>query len=35
VVDKYFDIASEKRLSRTIETQPQMGATGLEQLALV
>ena len=34
VVDKYFDIASENRLSRTIETQPQMGATVLEPWAL-
>jgi hypothetical protein len=30
VVDKYFDIASENRLSRTITTQPKMGATLLE-----
>ena len=30
VVDKYFDIARENRLSRTIETQPKMGATLLE-----
>lgn len=30
VVDKYFDIASENRLSRTIVTQPQAGATLLE-----
>jgi hypothetical protein len=29
-VDKYFDIASENRLSRTIVTQPKMGATLLE-----
>jgi hypothetical protein len=34
VVDKYFDIQSENRLSRTIETQPQMGATVLEPWAL-
>jgi len=34
VVDKYFDIASENRLSRTIETQPLMGATVLEPWAL-
>jgi hypothetical protein len=34
VVDKYFDIASENRLSRTIESQPQMGATVLEPWAL-
>jgi hypothetical protein len=34
VVDKYFDIASENRLSRTIETQPQMAATVLEPWAL-
>ena len=30
VVDKYFDIASENRLSRTIVTQPMIGATLLE-----
>jgi hypothetical protein len=30
VVDKYFDIASENRLSRTIVTQPKVGATLLE-----
>lgn len=30
VVDKYFDIASENRLSRTIITQPKIGATLLE-----
>ena len=30
VVDKYFDIASENRLSRTIVTQPKIGATLLE-----
>jgi hypothetical protein len=30
VVDKYFDIASENRLSRTIITQPRIGATLLE-----
>jgi hypothetical protein len=30
VVDKYFDIASENRLSRTIVTQPKIGATMLE-----
>ena len=30
VVDKYFDIASENRLSRTIVTQPRIGATLLE-----
>ncbi len=30
VVDKYFDIASENRLSRTIVTQPRIGATMLE-----
>ncbi len=29
-VDKYFDIASENRLSRTIVTQPKIGATLLE-----
>ena len=34
VVDKYFDIESENRLSRTIVTQPQMGATLLEPWAL-
>jgi hypothetical protein len=34
VVDKYFDIESENRLSRTIRTQPQMGATLLEPWAL-
>jgi hypothetical protein len=34
VVDKYFDIESENRLSRTIVTQPQMGATMLEPWAL-
>ena len=34
VVDKYFDIESENRLSRTIKTQPQMGATVLEPWAL-
>jgi hypothetical protein len=34
VVDKYFDIESENRLSRTIRTQPQMGATILEPWAL-
>jgi len=34
VVDKYFEIASENRLSRTIETQPLMGATLLEPWAL-
>jgi hypothetical protein len=34
VVDKYFDIESENRLSRTIQTQPQMGATVLEPWAL-
>jgi hypothetical protein len=33
-VDKYFDIESENRLSRTIRTQPQMGATMLEPWAL-
>jgi hypothetical protein len=33
VVDKYFDIQSENRLSRTIETQPLMGATLLEPWA--
>ncbi len=30
VVDRYFDIASENRLSRTIITQPKIGATLLE-----
>jgi hypothetical protein len=30
VVDKYFDIASEDRLSRTIITQPKPGATLIE-----
>lgn len=30
VLDEYFDIASENRLSRTIITQPQSGATLLE-----
>ncbi len=30
VVNKYFDIASENRLSRTIITQPRIGATLLE-----
>ncbi len=30
VVDKYFDIASENRLSRTIVTQPKIGATLIE-----
>ena len=34
VLDKYFDIESENRLSRTIRTQPQMGATLLEPWAL-
>jgi hypothetical protein len=34
VVDKYFDIESENRLSRKIVTQPQMGATLLEPWAL-
>jgi hypothetical protein len=34
VVDKYFEIESENRLSRTIKTQPQMGATMLEPWAL-
>ncbi len=34
VVDKYFDLESENRLSRTIRTQPQMGATMLEPWAL-
>jgi hypothetical protein len=30
VLDEYFDIASENRLSRTIITQPRIGATMLE-----
>lgn len=30
VLDEYFDIASENRLSRTIVTQPQAGATLIE-----
>jgi len=30
VVDRYFDIASENRLSKTIITQPKIGATLLE-----
>ena len=30
VVDKYFDISSENRLSRTIVTQPKISATVLE-----
>jgi hypothetical protein len=30
VVDEYFDIRSENRLSRTIETEPVIGATLLE-----
>ncbi len=30
VVDKYFDVASENRLSRTIVTQPRIGATLIE-----
>jgi hypothetical protein len=30
VVDRYFDIASENRLSRTIITEPKIGATLLE-----
>lgn len=30
VADRYFDIASENRLSRTIVTQPRIGATLLE-----
>ena len=30
VVDKYFDISSENRLSRTIVTQPKVSATVLE-----
>jgi hypothetical protein len=34
IVDKYFDIESESRLSHTIRTQPQMGATMLEPWAL-
>ncbi len=34
VVDKYFDIESENRLSKTIRTQPLMGATVLEPWAL-
>lgn len=34
VVDKYFDIETENRLSHTIRTQPQMGATMLEPWAL-
>ncbi len=34
VVDKYFDIESENRLSHTIRTQPQVGATMLEPWAL-
>jgi hypothetical protein len=34
VVDKYFEIERENRLSRTIRTQPQMGATLLEPWAL-
>ncbi len=33
-VDKYFDIASENRLSRTIITQPVAGATLLDPWAL-
>ena len=33
VVDKYFDIESENRLSHTIRTQPQSGATILEPWA--
>jgi hypothetical protein len=33
VLDKYFDIESENRLSRTIRTQPQMGATLIEPWA--
>jgi hypothetical protein len=33
-LDRYFDIESENRLSRTIRTQPQMGATLLEPWAL-
>ena len=34
VVDKYFEIQSENRLSRTIETQPLLGGTVLEPWAL-
>jgi hypothetical protein len=34
VVDKYFDIETENRLSHIIRTQPQMGATMLEPWAL-
>ena len=34
VIDKYFEVESENRLSRTIRTQPQMGATMLEPWAL-
>jgi len=34
VVDKYFEIESENRLSKTIRTHPQMGATMLEPWAL-
>jgi len=34
VVNKYFDIASENRLSRTIVTQPRIGATLLEPWSL-
>jgi hypothetical protein len=34
VVDKYFDIESENRLSRTIRTQPLIGATMIEPWAL-
>lgn len=34
VLDKYFDIESENRLSRTIRTQPRMGATILEPWAI-
>src|SRR5512135_3400712 len=30
VLDEYFDIATESRLSRTIITQPRIGATVLE-----
>lgn len=33
VLDEYFDIASENRLSRTIVTQPHIGATLLEPWA--
>jgi hypothetical protein len=33
VLDKYFDIESENRLSRTIRTQPQMAATLIEPWA--